>query len=136
MIYLESTTESQQILIPNAYGFTPGGEAQLLILSTVDLVEFARRYANGGSYDAAAFSSAFRIGTSDPVILTADGRYVKFVVAFDEAPQVGSYEYRLLQGGKLAGGGCCLIGKYGEQTEVYEVPTVDYEMTIQYQQYD
>lgn len=136
MIYLTSTTELQEILIPNVYGFTPGGECQLLILSTVDLVEFTKRYANGGSYDALAFSAAFRIGTSAPVTLTEDGRYVVFNVAFDQSPVVGSWEYRLLQDGKLVSGGCCQVGEYGEEQEIYEVPTVDYDRTIQYNQYD
>lgn len=136
MIYLTSTTESQQILIPNTYGFTPGAASQLLILSTVDLVEFEREYMSNGSYDARAFSAAFRISDPSGAQLTQDGRYIIFAVAFDTAPVVGSFEYRLIQAGKIVSGGCCLIGKYGEQTEVYEVPTVNYDMSIQYQQYD
>lgn len=136
MIYLTNTTELQEIRIPNSYGFTAGVECRLLILSTVDLVEFDRRYANGGSYDAAAFSSAFRIGTSSPVTQTADGRYINFLVAFDTAPVVGSFEYRLLQGNKLVGGGCCQVGEYGEEEDIYEVPTEQYDRTIQYNQYD
>lgn len=136
MIYLQSTTERQQIMIPNAYGFRAGAESMLLILSTVDLVEFQKRYSTGGSFDAQAFSSAFRIGDSVAAQLTEDGLYVKYYVSFSEAPVVGSWEYRLLQDGKLVGGGCCLIGKYGEDQEVYEVPTVEYDRTIQYNQYD
>lgn len=136
MIYLQSTTERQQIMIPNAYGFRAGQEAMLYILSTVDLVEFEKRIANGGSFDALAFSAAFRIGEAVSAQLTEDGLYVRYYVGFNEAPVVGSWEYRLLQDGKLVGGGCCLIGKYGEDQEVYEVPTVEYDRTIQYQQYD
>lgn len=132
MIYLTNTTELQEIRIPNAYGYAPGVECRLLILSTVDLVEFD----NGGSYDAAAFSSVFRIGTSSLVTLTEDGRYIDFLVAFDTAPVVGSFEYRLLQGDKLVGGGCCQVGEYGEEKDIYEVPTEQYDRTIQYNQYD
>ena len=136
MIYLASTTERQQIMIPNAYGFRVGQEAVLYILSTVDLVEFAKLIANGGSFDGMSFSAAFRIGDAVSAHLTPDGLYVKYYVGFDQAPVVGSWEYRLLQDGKLVGGGCCLIGKYGEAQEVYDVPTMDYDRTIQYNQYD
>lgn len=136
MIYLQSTTERQQIMIPNAYGFRVGQEAVLYILSTVDLVEFEKRIANGGSFDFESFSSAFRIGEAVAAQLTDDGLYVRYYVAFDQAPVVGSFEYRLLQDGKLVGGGCCQVGVYGEEQEIYEVPTVDYDRTIQYNQYD
>ena len=136
MIYLTSTTERQAIMIPNAYGFRVGQESVLYILSTVDLAAWEEAYNNGGSFDARAFSSAFRIGGAVTAQLTEDGLFVRFYVQFDEAPMVGSWEYRLLQDGKLVGGGCCLIGKYGEDQEVYEVPTVEYDRTIQYNQYD
>ena len=135
MIYLTSTTEQQTILIPNVYGFTPGMSAQILLLSTVDLVEFEKLYANGGSYDMEAFSAAFRIGTSEPVTLTEDGRYVIFKVAFDEAPLVGSFEYRLLQSDKLVSGGCCQIGAYDTEEDIYEPDVTMYDKTIQYEQY-
>ena len=136
MIYLTATTESQQIIIPNVYGFTAGVEAQLFILSTVDIVEWERRYQNGGSYDSRAFSSAFRIGDGSQATLTPDGRYVIFTVSFRTAPMVGSYEYRLMQGSQLVGGGCCQIGEYGEDGDIYEPDVTMYDKSIQYEQYD
>lgn len=136
MIYLTSTTESQQILIPNTYGFTPGVASQLLILSTVDLVEFEREYMSNGSYDSRAFSAAFRISDPSGAQLTPDGRYIIFAVAFDTAPVVGSFEYRLIQAGKIVSGGCCQVGRYGEEEGIYEVPVEQFDKTIQYEQYD
>lgn len=136
MIYLTSTTERKTIMIPNAYGFREGGDAVLLLLSTVDLLEFERRIASGGSFDYEAFSSAFRIGEAAAAQLTADGLYVRYYVSFDRAPVVGSFEYRLLQDGTLVGGGCCQVGKYGEEQEIYEVPTEQFDKTIQYEQYN
>lgn len=136
MIYLQSTTVRQSIMIPNAYGFRAGKEAVLYIISTVDLAAWDDTIKSGGSFDARSFSAAFRIGYAVTAQLSADGLYIRYYVQFNVAPVVGSFEYRLVQDGKLVGSGCCQVGKYGEKQDIYEVPTVDYDRTIQYNQYD
>ena len=126
MIYIESTTNRQTIIAPTPYGYAEGGEpVRIALLSTVDLWEFSAQIATlGGSFNASSFSSAFRIGEAGAVRQTADGMYLIFDVSFAPAPAVGSWEYRLLQGNRLLGGGCAQVGDYIAEREEYDKPIV------------
>ena len=130
MIYIESTTEEQRIALPVPYGYEEGGDdVRLFILSTVDLKAFeVNRATEGGAFAFSSYSEAFRIGLPKDVTLTADGRYLILPVKFNNAPVVGSWEYRLIQGAKVLGGGCCQVGDYEPQVTQYDKP-------IQYEQY-
>lgn len=130
MIYVEPTTEEQRIVVPVQYGYVEGGDdVRLFILSTVDLKAFeANRATEGGAFAFSSYSEAFRIGLPKDVTLTADGRYLILPTKFNNAPVEGSWEYRLLQGSKVLGSGCCQVGGYDAQVTEYDKP-------IQYEQY-
>lgn len=125
MIYIQSTTNPQTITLPVPYGYTPGEDVRLLILSTVDLnlIEGEPELLNG-SFSQFSFSSAFRIGDSFLVRLSEDGRYITLYVRFSEAPEEGSWEYMLEQGGKSIGSGCVQVGDYVAERTEYDKPIV------------
>lgn len=129
MIYLQNTTEAQDIILPVSYAdIEPDAEHLFFLYNTVNLKKsFEQIVAMLGEGD---FNEDFNIDfliSADPV-LSLSGQYYKFPVVFDNPLTEGTYEYAFIAGGRVLSKGVAMVGDFDNHDE-------QYNKTIEYEQY-